>query len=88
MPFPIYHLPSAAYALPPTIYRLPTTTHFAGPLRVWGKLMHQKPLLLGGSIDRALDIYRRALQIAPHNSTTLLYYAESLIADQRRPPGA
>lgn len=59
--------------------------NFAGPLRVWGKLTHQKPLLMGGSLDRALDIYRRALQVAPHNSTTLLYYAEALIADQQRP---
>ncbi|MBV9468773.1 MAG: tetratricopeptide repeat protein [Abitibacteriaceae bacterium] len=59
--------------------------HFTGPLRVWGKLTHQKPLLMGGSIDRALDIYVRALQICPDNSTTLLYYAETLIADQKRP---
>ncbi len=40
--------------------------------------MHLKPLLLGGSVDRAIEYYRRALQIAPHNSTTMLYYAEAL----------
>jgi tetratricopeptide (TPR) repeat protein len=56
--------------------------HFAGPLRVQARFTHLRPLLLGGSLDRSLDIYRRALQIAPHNSTTLLYYAEALIADQ------
>lgn len=61
------------------------TYHFAGPLRVLGRLTHLRPLLLGGSLDHALDIYRRALQIAPDNSTTLLYYAEALVAD--RQPG-
>jgi len=60
--------------------------HFGGPVRVWARLTHLRPLVLGGSLDRALDIYRRALQIAPHNSTNLLYYAEGLIADQQRPP--
>jgi tetratricopeptide (TPR) repeat protein len=59
--------------------------HFAGPLRVWGRITHLKPLLLGGSIERAIDIYRRALQLAPANSTTNLYYAEVLLADQQRP---
>ncbi len=44
-----------------------------------------RPLLLGGSLDHALDIYRRALQLAPHNSTTLLYFAEALLSD--RQPG-
>ena len=48
------------------------------------RITHVKPLLLGGSIDRALDMYRRALQIAPHNSTNLLYYAEALMADQQK----
>jgi tetratricopeptide (TPR) repeat protein len=60
------------------------TYHFAGPLRVMARITHYKPLLLGGSLDRALDVYRRALQIAPENSTTLLYYCETLIADQQK----
>jgi tetratricopeptide (TPR) repeat protein len=57
--------------------------HFAGPLRVLGRLTHLKPLILGGSLDRALEIFRRAVQIAPGNSTTLLYYAQALIADRQ-----
>ena len=57
--------------------------HWAGPLRVLARITHYKPLILGGSVDRALDIYRRALQIAPDNSTTLLYYCEALLADQQ-----
>lgn len=60
------------------------TYHFAGPVRVAARIMHLKPLLLGGSLDRAIDTYRRALQIAPHNSTTLLYYSEALLADQQK----
>jgi tetratricopeptide (TPR) repeat protein len=60
------------------------TYHFAGPLRVWGRLTHLRPLLLGGSVERAIVLYRRALQIAPDNSTTLLYYAEALLADKQQ----
>jgi len=59
--------------------------HFAGPLRVQARMAHLRPMLLGGSLERALEIYRRALQIAPHNSTTLLFYADSLVANQERP---
>lgn len=57
--------------------------HFAGPVRVWARIQHFKPLLLGGHLDRAIESYRRALQIAPHNSTTNLYYAEALWADRQ-----
>jgi tetratricopeptide (TPR) repeat protein len=58
------------------------TYHFAGPLRVQGRMTHRRPLLLGGSINLACDIYRRALELAPENSTTRLYYAEAILADQ------
>lgn len=57
--------------------------HFAGPVRVWGRIQHMKPLLLGGNLDKALESYIRARQIAPHNSTTNLYYAEALWADRQ-----
>lgn len=53
-------------------------------MRVAARITHLKPLLLGGSLERSLDLYRRALQIAPQNSTTLLYYAEALLADQQK----
>ena len=59
------------------------TYHFAGPLRVLGRLTHLKPFIMGGSLDRALEIYRRAVQVAPDNSTTLLYYAQALVADRQ-----
>ena len=57
--------------------------HFAGPLRVLGRVTHLKPLILGGNLDYALAFFERALQIAPGNSTTLLYYADALIADNQ-----
>ncbi len=60
--------------------------HFAGPVRVWGRIQHLKPLILGGSLDRAHECFRRALQISPDNSTTLLYYAEALWADRQPKP--
>lgn len=57
--------------------------HYAGPLRVLGRVTHLKPLLLGGNLDRALAFFERALQLFPDNSTTLLYYADALIADNQ-----
>lgn len=57
--------------------------YFAGPLRVLGRITHKKPLLLGGDISKAIPFYRRALQIAPQNSTTQLYLVEALLDDQQ-----
>lgn len=57
--------------------------HFAGPLRVLGRITHQKPLALGGTLDGAIAFYERALQIAPHNSTTGIYFADALLADRQ-----
>ena len=67
--------------------RLDEAYHYAGPLRVLGRIAHLKPFLIGGSLDAALAYYNRALQIAPENSTTLLYCAEALIHD-RQPAAA
>jgi tetratricopeptide (TPR) repeat protein len=63
--------------------KIDETYHFAGPVRVWGRIQQMKPLIMGGSLDNALASYRRALQIAPENSTTLLYYAQALWADRQ-----
>lgn len=54
--------------------------HHAGALRVLGRMAHRTPVLFGGGTQRALDFYRRALAIAPDNSTTQLYYAELLLS--------
>ncbi len=60
--------------------------HFAGPLRVLGRVTHLKPLVLGGNLDYAIAFFERALQLSPDNSTTLLYYADALIADNQPAP--
>lgn len=57
--------------------------HYAGPLRVLGRIAHKTPPLLGGDIDEALYLYERALKLAPSHPTTLLYRAEALV-DARR----
>ena len=57
--------------------------HFAGPLRVMGRMIQLKPLILGGSLDRAITFYDRALQLFPRHSTTRLYLADALISDRR-----
>lgn len=62
---------------------LDETYYQGGPARVLGRIFHHKPLALGGSLDRALAFYERALQIAPDNSTTLLYQADALLADHQ-----
>jgi len=54
--------------------------HHAGTLRVLGRMAHRTPPLFGGRKTRALDFYRRALEIAPDNSTTQLYLAELLMS--------
>jgi tetratricopeptide (TPR) repeat protein len=59
--------------------------HFAGPLRVMGRIIHRKPLLLGGSAGVAIEYFKRALQLAPDNSTTQIYYAEALLTEQQKP---
>lgn len=58
--------------------------HFAGALRVLGRITHQKPLILGGDLDQAMALLKSALKLFPDNSTTQLYYAEVLLADKQR----
>lgn len=62
--------------------------HHAGALRVLGRMAHRTPPLLGGGKRRALDFYRRALKIAPDNSTTQLYLAELLFSMKRNEEAA
>ena len=61
------------------------TYQCGAPVRGFGLVHQMRPFLLGGSLDRANDCFRRALQIAPHHSTNLLCYARCLWAD--RQPG-
>jgi len=59
------------------------TFHFAGPIRVLGRIVQLKPLMLGGSLDRAITFYERALQLFPRHSTTRLYLVDALLNDRQ-----
>ncbi|HKQ04837.1 MAG TPA: TRAP transporter TatT component family protein [Blastocatellia bacterium] len=61
--------------------------HDAGPLRVLARLSHRTPRWLGGSLRKSEKYYDRALEIAPHNSVTLLYAAE-LALEKKQPERA
>lgn len=63
---------------------LDETFHYAGPLRVLGRLAHRTPSWLGGDLNEALVLYERALKHAPGHPTTLLYLAEALLDASRR----
>ncbi|HEX8920454.1 MAG TPA: TRAP transporter TatT component family protein [Pyrinomonadaceae bacterium] len=52
--------------------------HAAGPLRVLARLQHKLPRLFGGGTLRARDNFERAIQLAPANTVTRLYFAELL----------
>jgi tetratricopeptide (TPR) repeat protein len=60
--------------------------HAAGALRVLARLQHKLPLLLGGGQKRARANFERAINLAPANTVTRLYFAELLIeiADIKR----
>ena len=53
--------------------------HAAGPLRVLGRLEHKLPRWLGGGQRRARANFERAIEIAPANTVTRLYFAELLL---------
>lgn len=60
-----------------TAAKLDETFHFAGPLRVLGRIAHLAPPRIGGGLGVAKGYFERALEIVD-NSTTRLYYAELL----------
>jgi cytochrome c-type biogenesis protein CcmH/NrfG len=59
--------------------RLDASYHDAGPLRVLARLQHKLPRLVGGGIVRARANFERAIQLAPANTVTRLYFAELLV---------
>lgn len=59
--------------------RLNPTYHAAGPLRVLARLQHKLPRLLGGGTSRARASFERAINFAPANTVTRLYFAELLL---------
>jgi tetratricopeptide (TPR) repeat protein len=59
--------------------RINPAYHAAGPLRVLARLAHKLPRLLGGGRARALANFTRAIELAPANTVTRLYFAEMLL---------
>ncbi len=56
--------------------QLDAAYHAAGPLRVLARLQHKLPSLLGGGASRARANFERAINLAPANTVTRLYFAE------------
>ncbi|MBA3805890.1 MAG: hypothetical protein H0X14_09310 [Acidobacteria bacterium] len=59
--------------------RINPAYHAAGPLRVLARLAHKLPRLVGGGDARARAEFARAIEIAPANTVTRLYFAEMLL---------
>src|ERR1044071_7023314 len=59
--------------------RLDASYHAAGPLRVLARLQHKLPRLLGGGTSRARANFERAINLAPANTVTRLYFSEMLL---------
>ncbi|HEX8476285.1 MAG TPA: TRAP transporter TatT component family protein [Pyrinomonadaceae bacterium] len=53
--------------------------HAAGPLRVLARLEHKLPRPLGGGQRRARAHFEQAIDLAPANTVTRLYFAEMLL---------
>ena len=58
---------------------LDSAYHAAGPLRVLARLQHKLPRPFGGGTKRARANFERAIQLAPANTVTRLYFAELLL---------
>ena len=59
--------------------RINPAYHAAGPLRVLARLEHRLPRMVGGSHARAQTHFAEAIELAPHNTVTRLYFAELLL---------
>jgi tetratricopeptide (TPR) repeat protein len=59
--------------------RVDASYHDAGPLRVLARLKHKLPRPLGGSHAAARADFLRAIELAPTNTVTRLYFAELLL---------
>lgn len=59
--------------------RIDPAYHAAGPLRVLARLEHKLPRMFGGGHALAQAHFARAIEIAPHNTVTRLYFAELLL---------
>ena len=59
--------------------RIDPSYHAAGPVRVLGRVQHKLPRVLGGGHKSARANFEKALQLAPENTVTRIYFAELLL---------
>jgi tetratricopeptide (TPR) repeat protein len=59
--------------------QIDSSYHGAGPLRVLARLQHKLPRLLGGGVGSARTNYKAAVNLAPENTVTRIYFAELLL---------
>jgi tetratricopeptide (TPR) repeat protein len=59
--------------------QIDSSYHDAGPLRVLARLQHKLPRVLGGGPVRARINYEAAINLAPENTVTRIYFAELLL---------
>ncbi len=62
-----------------TALKIDCTYHAAGPLRVLARLESKLPFILGGRKKHAKKHYEQAIEIAPTNTVTRIYFAELLL---------
>lgn len=59
--------------------RIDPAYHGAGPFRVLARVQHNLPRWLGGGSWRARSNFERAVELAPTNTVTRIYFAELLL---------
>ncbi len=64
--------------------QIDSSYHGAGPLRLLARLQHKLPGWLGGGSARALLNYKAAVNLAPENTVTRIYFAELLMESDER----
>ncbi len=64
--------------------KIDSSYHGAGPLRVLARLQHKLPRLLGGGSGRARTNYKAAVNLAPENTVSRIFFAELLLDSGER----
>lgn len=67
--------------------QIDSSYHGAGPMRVLARLQHKLPRVLGGGSNRAHTNYESAVNLAPQNTVTRIYFAELLLESGERDLG-
>lgn len=54
-----------------------------GPSRLRGKMLHDMPPIVGGSVSKAIESFRRSLHFAPNSITTHLWLGEAYLSARK-----